>query len=343
MKKTSIILFLSLIVSLSLAAKDNRQTISYTVDCIWKTDAYSSFTSLIKYKGRFYCSFREGESHIFDSQGRAEGKTRIIVSKDGKRWKSVYLGAREGYDLRDPKLSVMPDGRLMAIMGGSIYKDRVRTGMRSHVCFSSDGEHFTEPQPIEFTDGEAHNDDWLWRVTWHEGVGYVVDYGMDTAGEWYLRLYCTRDGVHYDRVCTLDVPDFPNETTVRALPDGRLSMMVRTDKGACRGYWGVSNKPFTEWQWKKMDLRLGGPDYLIDGPGIIAASRNSYLPIAKTAVYKGNFDGQLEEMVVLPSGGDNSYPGLLIEGDELWVSYYSQHEGGKAAIYLARIPLRLLR
>jgi len=45
----------------------------------------------------------------------------------------------------------------------------------------------------------------------------------------------------------------------------------------------------------------------------------------------------------LPSGGDNSYPGMVFNEDDglLWMSYYSGHEG-KVSIYLAkiRVPLR---
>ena len=335
-------LFLSL-VEQPLLSKEKARRMSYTVDCIWRNDAYCAFTSLIKYKGRFYCSFREGESHIFDSRGNAEGRTRIITSKDGRRWRSVFVGGREGYDLRDPKLSVTPDGRLMVIMGGSIYRNRELKGMVPHVVFSSDGEHFTEPRPVEFVDGDEHTSDWLWRITWHDGVGYVVGYGTTPAGERFLRLYSTRDGVRYDKITDLAVPDFPNETTVRFLPDGRMSMMVRRDAGDCRGDWGVSNKPFTEWKWHKMDLRLGGQDYLVSGDAIIVSSRNYYLPHSTTTVYKGDFEGRLEQRVVLPSGGDNAYPGLMVEGNELWVSYYSQHEGGRPAIYLARIPMSMLQ
>ena len=44
------------------------------------------------------------------------------------------------------------------------------------------------------------------------------------------------------------------------------------------------------------------------------------------------------EKVTLPSGGDNSYPGLVWHGGQLWVSYYSSHEG-KTSIYLARVEV----
>ena len=44
-------------------------------------------------------------------------------------------------------------------------------------------------------------------------------------------------------------------------------------------------------------------------------------------------------MVVLPSGGDCSYPGLAVGPDgQLFVSYYSSHVG-KTSIYFARLKM----
>jgi len=44
--------------------------------------------------------------------------------------------------------------------------------------------------------------------------------------------------------------------------------------------------------------------------------------------------------VVLESGRENSYPGLVVRNNGLWVSYYSSHEDRKAKIYLSRIPIK---
>ena len=92
----------------------SAQQISYSVEKIWGDGfTHCAFTSLIKFNGRYYCAFREGASHIFDNEGKAEGKIRIISSRNGKSWKSVALVGKEGCDFRDPKLSVMPDGRIL--------------------------------------------------------------------------------------------------------------------------------------------------------------------------------------------------------------------------------------
>ena len=70
-----------------MATAQTKTTV--TVDKIWDNGTHAAFTSLIKYKGRFYCSFREGYSHIFDENGKAEGKCaywNLATGRNGTRW-----------------------------------------------------------------------------------------------------------------------------------------------------------------------------------------------------------------------------------------------------------------
>ncbi len=334
---------LVLLFSLPIVAQSSSQKIKYSVERIWCNGSHCAFTSLIKFKGRYYCSFREGVTHIFDKEGKAEGKVRVLVSKNGKKWKSALLVGKEGIDLRDPKLSITPDGRLMIIAGGSIYRNRQLVGLQPQVIFSDDGENFTEPQPVKIAEDALSGRDWLWRVTWDGATGYVVNYASK-GNEARLSLLKTSDGISYDLVTNLDVPDFPNETTLRLLDDKRMLMMVRRERGDCKGYWGVSYPPYTDWDFKPMEMRLGGQDFLpVDENNILMSSRSYYIrSYPKTAIYKGKVNGKFQELMTLPSGGDCSYPGMMIVDDELWVTYYSTHETPKASIYLAKIPLKYL-
>ena len=93
---------------------------------------------------------------------------RVITSTDGEKWESTALVDEREVDLRDPKLSIVPDGRLMLIMGGSVYRG-TRFGTRSpRVSFSEDGRQWTAPKK------ELAEDHWLWRATWHEGWAWSV-------------------------------------------------------------------------------------------------------------------------------------------------------------------------
>lgn len=61
-----------------------------SVACIWDHE-YSAFPSIVRYQDAVYVSFREGASHIFDENGIAAGKTRILRSTDGRPRAGIYL------------------------------------------------------------------------------------------------------------------------------------------------------------------------------------------------------------------------------------------------------------
>jgi hypothetical protein len=275
----------------------------------------------------------------------------VLTSPDGKAWNSAALLAEDGIDLRDPKLSVTPDGRLMIVAGGSVYKGRTLVGRQPRVAFSKDGKEWTPTRRV-LTEGE-----WLWRVTWHGGKCYGVSYNAAertspaakeaaTTGkappgpaEWKLKLVVSTDGEKYDLVTHLDVPGHPNETTLRFLPDGEMLALVRREGGNQHGWFGRTKPPYTDWAWEETTARLGGPDFLRLPDGRLVAVVRLYDKKVRTAVCTLDAGaGKLTEVLALPSGGDTSYAGLVWHDGLLWVSYYSSHEG-KTSIYLAKVKV----
>ena len=317
---------------------------NYSVEKIWDKGTHAAFTSLVKFEDQYYCTFREGYSHVFDENGNAEGRIRVLASKDGKEWNSVLDQGIEGVDCRDPKLCVTHDGRMMVLFGGSTYREKKLVAQQGYVMFSKDGRRFSDPEKIVLNPDPLNEMNWLWRVTWNGDTGYGVSYGFGDKGR-TLVLYSTKDGVNYDEVKPFDFEGFPNETTLRFLPDDRMLMMVRRDDGDRMGYWGVASAPYTDWDVKPMPLQVGGPDFVVLDDGTVLAGTRSYAigKHCKTIIIKGTPDGDVQEVFTLPSDGDTSYPGMLVVGNELWISYYSTAGlPGKAAIYLAKIPLDAL-
>ena len=315
------------------------------VETIWNNDNHSAFTSIIKYKGRYYCTFREYAGHVFDSEGNALGKIRILSSRNCRKWESVALLSLKDCDLRDPKLSITPDGRMMVIMGGSYYVDQKLRTSFPQVSFSSDGKTFTDPQAtvVNIASSRMH---WIWRVTWHGDTGYGVSYfKMDDSEVNRLALLKTTDGIHYDLVTMLDANDFPNEATVRFLPDGRMAVAIRRD-GSKEGdmLWGVSSAPYTQWNLQRTGFKIGGPDVLVLDEDHIVVCGRSYNPTT-TSIWTGTSKGDFRKVMDLPAMGDCSYPGLVRKGRNLIVSYYTSYDErnlGKTEIRLAKVPMKLL-
>ena len=342
---------LALLASLSVSCKTgDTGELKMNVQRIWESEKHCAFTSIVQYKGLYYVAFREADRHVFDYDDVARGRIRILVSKDGESWTSAACLTRQGFDLRDPSLSVTPDGRLLVSTGGSVYNaDKLLERRAPMYSFSTDGKHFSEPEEIGVKSSLLSGKDWLWKVDWNGDTGYGVvysDFGTDSPGygtNTRAFLVKTKDGIHYEEVVAFDVDGRPNEAAVHFLPDGRMLMLLRREADDGQGVFGISEAPYTDWKLQKTGIRFGGPNFIVTGEdSFIAGTRMHYLPgSCKTVLVKGTSEGLKEEVCILPSGGDTSYPGFLIVGDELWVSYYSTHETPKAAVYLAKIPLSM--
>jgi len=310
---------------------------------IWDQGQHNAFTDLIRWHGRWWCAFREAVAHV-----GGDGAIRVLESVDGETWASAALVTEKDVDLRDPKFSLTPQDKLMINCAGSVYLGtRFIKGRQSRVLFSDDGRTWTVPKRV-LAEGE-----WLWRVTWHEGVAYGAAYdnmpkthGGPRPDEWPIAVYASQDGLAWERIAGLAVPGQPNETTLRFLPNGDMVAMVRREGGDKRGTIGVAAPPFREWTWSPSNYRFGGPNFLAAPDATwIAATRDHTREQpgsnaeVKTMIARLDPTGPLTSLVTLPSGGDCSYAGLAWYDGLLWVSYYSSHEG-KSAIYLARVKVR---
>ncbi|HEX4948805.1 MAG TPA: exo-alpha-sialidase [Blastocatellia bacterium] len=333
--RTTALIALILLTATAIAQETPAQKYLVSVERIWERAPHSAFTDLVEFNGKLYCTFREGSGHVPGKEG-TNGTVRIIASDDGQNWRSVALLAEEHVDLRDPKLSVTPDGRLMLLIGGSYYKGEVLGVRHTRVSFSDKaGTLFSVPKPIVVEAKIKTEADWLWRVTWYRGVGYGVIY-QSGGDEFKAQLVATRDGLHYQHVTTFDIAGRPNETTLRFNADGEMIAWVRRERGTQQGFIGTSRAPYKEWTWKEQNARLGGPNFVVLPNGKLIGATRWHLPEGKTrtSVVWLKQDGTLEPIVMLPSAGDNSYAGMILRGDQLFVSYYASHEG-KTAIYLA--------
>ena len=297
-----------------------------SVERIWDDADHNAFTDLVRFEGAWYCTFREGDGHV-----RGDGAIRVLRSADGEEWTSVALLEEESIDLRDPKLSVTADNRLMVLIGGSVYEDGAYRGRQPRVSFSSDGAEFTPPQRI------LDEGDWLWRVTWHEGIAYGVSYQPADEGEGtQCVLFRSEDGIEWERVTRFDIADSPNEVTLRFDEDGAMIALVRRERGDTQAVIGRAEAPYTDWDWNPSGMRFGGPEFIILPDGSMWAGGREYGAGGATTVLAHMTLDTLTPVITLPSGGDTSYPGMVWHEDELWMSYYASHEEGKSRIYLAR-------
>lgn len=320
-------LFSFLLILGSLAAADPRLA---DVRKIWDAAPHNAFTDLAFYHGYWYCVFREGAKHV-----SPDGKLRVIRSKDGEVWKSAALISDPRGDLRDAKLAI--NNRDELVLVGAVALDPAQGSKHKHqsiVWFSRDGRKWSKPKDV------ADPDYWLWRVTFTKDLGLGIGYTTNVPPEQRaIRLYSSADqGRTFSTLVEkLEPTGYPNETAIRFHADGTALCLLRRDPGT--GYVGTARAPYRDWTWRELDRRIGGPNFIELPDGRFVAAVRLHDGRTRTSLaWLDPEKGTVTEFIVLPSGGDSSYAGMVLRGGELWVSYYSSHEG-KTSIYLARLKV----
>jgi len=335
---------------------------------------HHAFTDLARFKGHWYCVFRVGEDHAVTG---ALGGLRVIRSTDGETWTSVffYQPEEKSVDVRDSKLAVTQDGRLVLLAYESYrfepakttFRDRwFREGEktdgtigRSMTWLTANGEEWQGPNLSDVT-----GNTWLWGCTWHRGAGYAVahsgKHGRSGA------IYRTSNGKDWELLAA-DI--FPKDTQGKH-QGNEASIFIDGDDSA----WvylrnaprinrkmtniGFARPPYREWDWSRQtSVNFGGPKMLRLADGrIVAAGRFSGrhggggYGDSVTALYELDVTAGVSHRIAdLPSQGDNSYPGIVEKDGVLWISYYSCHEdpnpekrrahAQRSCIYLARVRI----
>ena len=182
-----------------------------------------------------------------------------------------------------------------------------------------------------------------------------------------MMLVTSTDGVYWDQISRLDIPDgsngpvFPSETTVRILHDETMVALVR------ERVIGTSPPPYTKWDWHEIPLApdhppsaqristVAGPEFIELPDGSLWACAREYHRTdgfrKPTVLYKMTYTN-LERALTLPSGispnyEDSSYATMIWNPDDnlIWMSYYSSHEcneqsyGPKIYLVKIRVPL----
>ena len=330
-----------------LCADENRDIKIVGVQKIWDAAPHNAFTDLERFNGSWYCAFREGHGH---AGGGDYGKIRVIASNNGKAWKSVALLQTKRVDLRDAKLSITPTGELL--LNSCEYRvDDDSADIRNNTSItyrSKNGTDWSVGTQI------ADKGYWLWQTTWRGDTGYALGYQWGNRDA--TRFYRTTNGNQYTlHVDHLRPPgDRSNEHAMFFDAEGHAHMLLRRDNAQSKtgGYalLGQAEPPYTDWEWRRLNITLGGPSMIQLPDGRVLACVRRYADENHR-----NWGSQWTELgwiniqtakyspaAKLPSGGDSSYAGLLWHNGLLWISYYSSHSG-KTSIYLAKAKIAGLK
>jgi len=296
---------------------------------------HNAFTDVCRFRGDYYVTFRHSTRHI-----HPDGRALILRGLDGgARWMvagTVYAGL----DTRDPKFMVADD-RLFVYAFSFQYGEEKKRIKASGYSVTTDGDHWSPWQKIE--------DDWVyWHPRLHEGRAYVIAY-READGK--VMLKTSEDGVAWEDVCLVCEDGKPNETSLLFAPDGEAVALIRRGHESGHPFLSRSAPPYTEWRHTEVQEKLNNPLLWWVGEELWACCR--WYPAsgqACTAIFR--FEGEAPVLqLVLPSGGDTSYAGIVQKPDDpghYLLTYYSSHEcltewraegAMPAGIYLAELEL----
>jgi hypothetical protein len=293
---------------------------------------HNSNTDLIYWQGMFYLVHAASPYHFASKQ------CHLILrrSEDAHNWSKIAEFSSTDEDIRDPKLACI-NGKLFlfALVNRSFDPEPYTTVYAT----SLDGQNWSPFNKIE-------PQGWLfWRPKSQDGkTWYVPAYWWEHGKS---VLFRTNDGENWHEVSTIYEGDRNDETDIEFLADGRLIATARLENsfnvfGDQRGCTlvTISNPPFAEWceVSKSQVTRLDGPCLFAYQGRIYAAGRyqpyqggpfawqGSVFAAKRTSLYEVG-EGGLKYLGDLPSAGDTSYVGAVLQGEQVYLCYYTSDTG----------------
>ena len=350
-----VIHFMTLFFVLSLASHPEQATggslpkVKVTnVRRVFHNGQHNAFTDLVRFKCNFYLTFRScPDGHMV----HPTSSIIILSSADTKQWKQVHRFSVEKRDTRDPHFLVFR-GKLFVYTGtwysGETtlkYEDYDLNKHLGYAAWSEDGVKWHSPIMLEGTFGH-----YIWRANTFDGKAYLCgrrkkNFAVAPRGEGPTvesAMLESDDGLIW-RCRALFQEVRGDETAFQFEADGSIIAIGR--RGRDKAQLLKSKPPYKQWQRKELDQYIGGPLLMQWGGRYVVGGRKILGDKCPKTSMCWLVNDQLHEFAELPSGGDNSYPGLVeISPNHAVMSWYSSHEkdaDGKiiTAIYMADLEI----
>lgn len=330
-----IILFMILIPTFFLAVsvlRPNRSVIEKDLAVeTWPAVSdkkHNSNTDLVYFNGYFWLIHASAPWH-FASE---ETKLVLLRSTDARTWEEVAEFKNPGQDIRDPKLAVIGERLFLYALKNEAF---TAEPYATTAATSTDGLTWTP-----FTDMDPAG--WLfWRPETPDGgkTWYVPAYWHEHGKAILLK---SADGFQWEVASIIYSGDVIDETAVIFLPDSRMLAVSREEVS---GYYFGDNRgntviatsppPFMTWSYNHSTVtRLDGPAVFSYNGRVYAVGRyqpgkkpfffetGSILAKRRTSLFLVEED-RLVWLSDLPSAGDTSYAGVVVRGDDAYISYYT--------------------
>lgn len=296
---------------------------------IWNSGLHAAFTDLAFFNDKFYVAFREGPGH---DATEGNGSIRVICfEEDGPIEEVIHI--EMDADLRDPKLLILSDGNIYVTFAGFPPSGAGPRTIKNYVANLASRTVVAIDESLE---------SWLWRMSVVGprlmGFSYKID---SLASDPVKGLFVVLD----ENFSVLEKIASPisGECTIRKSTVEKIYAICRGRDNSMK--LGVlENSLSRNFAWSSISPAIGGPNFVVlnDEFGLIGGRFYGNRGL-RTSIASISFsDGKVTELLRLPSGGDTGYPGLLLDNNTLYVSYYYQPSGANYTnIYFARVQVQL--
>ena len=281
------------------------------------------------------CCYRNAQNH-HSHDGQI---TVLAIQIDSFKVVSKHHFKLANTDLRDPKLSF--DGTRLILTCYAKHKDKnsdITTTMLSF--FTTTG--------VSWSSGNKFGQHgwWLWNIAFSKSKAYGLAYNRAAnavnlySGHPSRAMNCAKRNVFS---LEKSGKGYPNESAILFDDCDRAHVFLRRDADSFSAQYGFSRPPYTKWEWCDLGLYIGGPAavhyrntiYFVAGRDVDWQRRTF-----STAIWTFNSDTRsLTHCLTLPSGGDTSYPGMVVIDKTLYISYYSSHIDNQSRVYLAKVKV----
>lgn len=320
---------------------NNAQVNSQIVLDSWNVtqdDMHNSNTDMIRWQNEFYLAYVSSPYHF-----SSDASVLYIKRSDNKgvSWQEVTRFNPEQDDIRDPKFAVIGERLFLYALKNKTFNPEPYISV---YAYTDDGTDWTSLNDVPDLEG------WLfWRPKTLDGITFY-----NSAYWWEHGKSClleSTDGINWKIISTINEGERNDETEIEFLANGDLIALARLeyDESFLGGSLGdirgstlitTSKKPYTTWTETAQSkvTRLDGsylfsyhdrvyalgryqPDLGFSGP---LTAQGSSLARKRTSLFAVHEDG-LAYLTDLPSGGDTSYVGLVMDGDIAYASYYTNN------------------
>jgi hypothetical protein len=303
---------------------------------------HNAFTDLVRFQDRYYLTFRSCP----DGHGvHPTSSIVVLASPDLAAWEQAHRFRVPKRDTRDPHFLVFRE-KLFVYTGTWYCGDRTPASrdLNRHLGYavwSPDGREWNGPVLLEGTYGH-----YVWRASAFGGTAFLcarrkAGFAAGPKGEPNAvesLMLESDDGLIWRKRAVFQ-PVKGDETAFLFERDGRVIAVGR--RGRSNAYWAVSRPPYTDWKRTDLDRYIGGPLLARWGGRLVVGGRRATGDRGYKTSLCWFVRGELHEFAELPSGGDNSYPGLVaLSPRRAVVSWYSSHDKAAdgrtiTAVYLA--------